>query len=296
MNRAVVITGASSGIGKASALYLAGRGYRVFAGVRSPESAQELRAAGVPLLAPVTIDVTDGDSVLRAAETVGARVGPSGLYALVNNAGVGLGGPIEYLPLERFREPFEVNVLGVIRMIQAFLPLLRLAPGARIVNVGSVQGRAVTPFLAPYTCSKFALEGLTGTLRQELAPWGIHVTMVEPGIVRTEIFAKAAAYLSGLRAALSPEALDRYAHAVTPFEGALKRAASLGMDPGRVAATIGNCLAAPRPRARYVVGMQARILCALAALLPDRAWDWLMARVGIVKNHHEEERPPDLPR
>jgi NAD(P)-dependent dehydrogenase (short-subunit alcohol dehydrogenase family) len=284
MNRAVLITGASSGIGRACALHLDALGFRVFAGVRNPAAADDLRRAGSSGLCPVTLDVTSAECIASVAGEVRQALGSDPLIGLVNNAGVGYGGPIEYLPLERFRQQFEVNLFGPVAVIQAFLPLLRLARSPRIVNIGSVQGRAVTPFLAPYTCSKFALEALTGTLRQELAPWGIHVCIVEPGIVRTAMFSKAVTQLARLREILPVEALDRYGHAVAPFERALEAAPRKGSSPDGVARAVARALTARRPKTRYVVGLDARLLTFLCWLLPDRAWDYLMSKLGIVKS------------
>lgn len=293
MTGAVLVTGASSGIGRACVERLAASGRRVFAATRDAAAVADLAARHAGRVIPVALDVTRADSIAAAAARVEEALGGATLSCLVGNAGVGYGGPVEFVPLAYFREQFEVNVFGQIAVIQAFLPLLRrhreaasagTAAGAtRIAIVGSVQGRVVTPFLAPYTCSKFALEALAGTLRQELAPWDIDVALVEPGIVKTAIFARARTFLARLTAELPPEALRLYAHAVAPFERALERAPALGLEPDLVACAIEHALTAPRPRTRYVVGLRWRLVLLLAAILPDRIWDRLVSRRGIVR-------------
>src|SRR5574341_29762 len=178
----IVITGASTGIGEACALYLDELGYRVFAGVRRPSDGETLKAKASARLTPVVMDVTDVASIDRAVETVKQAVGSVGLAGLVNNAGIGVGGPLEVVPLADLRKQFEVNVIGQVAVTQAFLPLLRQGRG-RIVNMGSIAGRVVMPFMGPYSASKFALEALTDAMRLEFQPWGIQVSIVEPGAI-----------------------------------------------------------------------------------------------------------------
>ena len=182
----VVVTGASSGIGEATALRLANAGFAVFAGVRREEDAEALRLRGVR---PVRLDVRDAAQVAAAAQEVRGALGPAGLVALVNNAGVVVPGPLEFVPLDKLRGQFEVNVIGQVAVIQAFLPLLRETRG-RIVNISSIDGRIATPLLGPYVASKFALEGLSDALRRELRPWGIQITLIEPGAIKTRIWEK----------------------------------------------------------------------------------------------------------
>jgi NAD(P)-dependent dehydrogenase (short-subunit alcohol dehydrogenase family) len=174
---AVVVTGASTGIGAACALRLDHLGFQVFAGVRRKEDAQALQAKASPQLMPIFLDVTDLDSITAAMHKVAITVGNSGLIGLVNNAGIAVGAPLEFIPITEFRKQLEVNVTGQLAVTQAFLPLLRLAKG-RIVNMGSITGRSATPFLGAYSASKFALEALTDALRLELRPWGIWVAIL----------------------------------------------------------------------------------------------------------------------
>ena len=168
---AVVVTGASTGIGAACALDCAGRGMTVFAGVRDPRAGEALAAKGGPSLIPITLDVTDEPSIARSVEVVQRVVGEAGLRGLVNNAGIAIGSPLEVIALSQLRKQLEVNVIGQIAVTQAFLPLLRRGRG-RIVNMGSIAGRGTIPLLGPYSASKFALEALTDALRMELQPWG----------------------------------------------------------------------------------------------------------------------------
>src|SRR5688500_9161604 len=183
---AVVITGASTGIGRACAIDLDGRGFRVFAGVRKDEDGERLRSER-PSIEPLRIDVTDAGEIAAARDRVGEEVGERGLAGLVNNAGIAVPGPLEHLPLDEIRRQLEVNVLGQIAVTQAFLPLLRTARG-RIVNIGSIGGRVALPLLGPYAGSKHAMEGISDSLRRELRPWGIEVSLVRPGPIATEIW------------------------------------------------------------------------------------------------------------
>src|SRR5262245_1510832 len=173
---AVVITGASTGIGAACALDCAARGMTVFAGVRVPRAGESLAEKGGPSLHPITLDVTDESSIMRSVEMVQRAVGEGGLGGLVNNAGISIGSPLELIPLAQLRKQLEVNVIGQIAVTQAFLPLLRRGRG-RIVNMGSIAGRGTIPMMGPYSASKFALEALTESVRLELCPLDIELSI-----------------------------------------------------------------------------------------------------------------------
>ena len=222
--RHVVITGASSGIGRAAALPLDRQGVIVHAGVRKEEDAASLEAEASDRLVPVFIDVTDQDSISTAKAEVAAASGDRGLHGLVNNAGISVPGPLEFLPLEDLRKQLEVNVIGQIAVTQAFLPQLRRARG-RIVNVGSIGGRTVTPFLGAYNASKFALEALTDALRMELRPWNLSVSIIEPGAVDTAIWEKGFAKADEIEARISDEGRRLYEDALDALrEAELARA------------------------------------------------------------------------
>ena len=178
----VLITGASRGIGRASALALARSGHDVIAGVRDEEAGRALEAEGSGRVRAVKLDVTDAASIAAAAEAVGDR-----LDALVNNAGIAVGGVLEAVPLDELRHQLEVNVVGQVAVTQAVLPKLRAASG-RIVFISSVSGRVSAPIMTPYTASKYAIEAIADGLRIELRPWGINVVLVEPGSIDTDIW------------------------------------------------------------------------------------------------------------
>jgi len=276
--RCVVITGASTGIGEACALRLDKLGWRVFAGVRKEADAERLKKEGSERLTPAFIDVTDEGSIMKAEETVRAVVGEAGLAGLVNNAGVGIHGPLEFIPLEDLRRQLEVNTIGQIAVTQVFLPLIRKGHG-RIVNIGSIGGKMATPFLGPYAASKFAMEALTDSLRQELRPWDIHVAIVEPGSIATPIWDKGQAGADEMEQKLPEEAMKLYGTAVDAVRTAARQFESRAVPPDRVAQAVAHALTSRRPRTRYVVGFDATIQRVLAAVVPDRMRDGLTARM-----------------
>jgi NAD(P)-dependent dehydrogenase (short-subunit alcohol dehydrogenase family) len=271
-SRSVLISGASTGIGEACALRLADRGWHVFAGVRRDEDGRRLTAAATGILEPVMLDVTDAASVDEALGQVGDR-----LTAVVNNAGVAVGGPLEYLELDEWRHQYEVNVIGHVAVTRAALPLIRAAgPGGRVVFMGSIGGRISTPLLGPYDSSKFALEAIAESLRHELAPAGIKVVLIEPGAVRTPIWDKGLRRADEMEAALPPEALSRYQWAVDGIRKGIGIQQRNGVPPARVAEAVEQALTSSRPRARYVVGRDAKVMAAIDRLLPDSARDFLV--------------------
>lgn len=274
---AVVVTGASSGIGKACALRLARAGYHVFAGVRRQADQIALQAAGRDRITPLLLDVTDQAGIDAAAARVVSIAGDTGLAGLVNNAGIAVGSPLEFVPIEDLRRQLEVNVIGQIAVTQALLPLLRAARG-RIVFMGSISGLMTPPFLGPYSASKFALEALTDALRIELRPWGIEVCIVEPGGIATPIWDKSLAAAADLERRLPPHAQQLYGEAIAAVRTATLRRVGAGIPPDRVARVVLHAIAASRPRTRYVVGGRARLRILLAGHLPDRLRDRLIVR------------------
>jgi NAD(P)-dependent dehydrogenase (short-subunit alcohol dehydrogenase family) len=274
---AVVITGASSGIGAACALHLERRGFDVFAGVRKQADADALRARSSGHLTPVMIDVTDEGTIRSAAEEVRTALGPRGLHGLVNNAGISVAGPLEVLPLDELRRQFEVNVIGQVAVTQAFLPDIRKARG-RIVFMGSVAGRFSAPFLGPYSASKHAIEALTDALRCELRPWGIEVAVVEPGSIATPIWDKGQAEADRLMAQLGATAQELYGEAVERVREYARQTAARGIPPDRVADAVVHFMTSKRPKTRYMVGLDARLQTLLATLAPDRVVDTLVTR------------------
>jgi NAD(P)-dependent dehydrogenase (short-subunit alcohol dehydrogenase family) len=268
MQRAVVITGASSGIGAATAELLAREGFLTYAGVRTPEDGART-AALHENIRPLRLDVTDRDSIAAAAGVVAKGGAP--LHGLVSNAGIAVGGPLEFLPVDELRRQFEVNVFGAIAVSQAFLPQLREARG-RIVFVGSVSGRIAVPYLGPYAASKFALRALSDALRAELAPAGVFVALVEPGSVKTPIWQKGVASRAQLEQMLGPKAIAHYRDAIDRLFRQTKAAEQGAMPVERVTVVILHALTARRPHTNYLVGAK---MASLIATLPARMRDRL---------------------
>jgi NAD(P)-dependent dehydrogenase (short-subunit alcohol dehydrogenase family) len=279
--RTALITGASTGIGRATSLRLAAAGWTVLAGVRDPVAGERLLAEAVAgRVIPLTLDVTDSGQIEQARVRVQeetARAGSQGgLDALVNNAGIGVGGPLELVSPEDLRMQFEVNVFGQVAVTRALLPALRAARG-RIVLVSSIGGRVAVPFNGPYAASKHAIEALGDALRGELHSSSIRVCMVEPGSVKTPIWGKARDTAEGLE--IPPELQDEYGSVPAAFAKILSDTERRGVAPERVAATIERALTARRPRARYLVGRDARGMVLAHALLPTGAFDRVLRRV-----------------
>ncbi|MFO7571693.1 MAG: SDR family oxidoreductase [Gaiellaceae bacterium] len=265
--RSVVVTGASSGIGEACAVSLARAGWRVYGGVRDDEAAERLRGHGIE---PLELDVTDSEQIAAAASVVGPE-----LDGLVDNAGIAIAAPLELVPLDELRHQLDVNVVGQVAVTQAFLPALRAARG-RVVLMGSIGGRSALPFLGPYAASKHALAAIADSLRVELSPWDIGVSIVEPASIRSEIWSKGATRAEELGREVPPELAELYASRVARFrEVALSRGP--GGDPDAVAKAVEHALTSRRPRARYLVGRDAH-LRAWIERLPTRLRDRILAK------------------
>jgi NAD(P)-dependent dehydrogenase (short-subunit alcohol dehydrogenase family) len=289
--RSCLITGASTGIGEACARRLDANGWRVFAGVRREEDAAKLRSTLSPEARPVIVDVTDVRTIADAAALIKSTSPGDGLSGLVNNAGIAIAAPLEYLPLDEFRQQIEVNVTGQLAVTQAMLPLLRQATG-RIVLMGSIGGRMATPFMAPYNASKYALEAIADALRLELQPWDIQVAIIEPGSIATPIWAKGDATAARLAARIPAEAQQRYGTAVAALREAAAAAGRRGISPDLVAAAVEHALTSDRPRTRYLVGTDAKVRARLAALFPDRLRDRMLTRfLGLPKRGDGLRRP-----
>ena len=271
----IVITGASSGIGRASTLHLARAGLRVYAGVRKDSDAQALRAEH-PAIVPIAIDVADAASIAAAKHRLEGEI--AGLDGLVNNAGVGLTAPMEYVPLDALRRQFEIDVFGQIAVTQALLPLIRRARG-RIVNMGSVGGHIAMPFGGVLCGCKSALRAMNDALRLELRPFGIHVCLIEPGSIRTPAVDKTLGDVDRTIAALPPDGRERYAAMLREFTRRAYERAHHGSPPEVVARAVHHALTAAKPRIRYPVGRDARALVTLPRLLPDRWLDRLRVRL-----------------
>jgi len=274
-DRAVLVSGASKGIGRACALDLDGHGFRVFAGVRMPADGAALRAASDGRIEPVTLDVTNTDQIAAVTARIADATAGQGLWGLVNNAGAVYPGPLEYLPLDALRDQFEVNVVGVVALTQACLPTLRAAHG-RIINISSVNGRIVSPISGAYAASKFALEAVSDAFRRELARVraGVRVVVVQPGAVQTPIWETSRDRAIALAEGYPAQARVHYPRLIE----ALRRSGipRQAVPAERVAAVVRRALTARRPRTRYRVGWDARVGVLVAWLAPDAAVDRLM--------------------
>jgi NAD(P)-dependent dehydrogenase (short-subunit alcohol dehydrogenase family) len=268
--KTVLVTGCSSGIGRATAALLAEQGWHVFAGAREEADAAPLAASAARVTA-LELDVTDADSIAAAAARVGELASGGGLGALVNNAGIGVAGALETVPLDDLRQILEVNIVGQIAVTRAFLPMLRRAQG-RVLIVGSVGGRVALPFAGPYHASKYALEALADSLRVELAPQGVTVGLIEPGPIETPIWAKARERVAAQRAALEGEARELYDERLAGFEEQLRSAEKKGEKPAKVAAKIASALDGSTG-SRFPVGRGVRTVIGLRELLPDFFFD-----------------------
>lgn len=274
LNRAVLITGASTGIGRACAIHLQKLGFQVYGGVRKPADAAALEADGITA---VQVDVTQADQIAAVAARLADELGERGLYGLVNNAGIAVAGPLEILPLDDLRWQFEVNVVGALAVTQAVSELLRTARG-RIVNMGSIASRVTSPLNGPYCMSKHALESMTAALRQELAPWGVDACLVEPGAIVTPIWDKADDLIAAFEGKLDARGKELYLARAMSMSKFVDSQRNHGVPAQQVADAVAHALTSARPRTRYLVGPDARIAARLEQFLPERMLEWFLAK------------------
>jgi NAD(P)-dependent dehydrogenase (short-subunit alcohol dehydrogenase family) len=275
----VLVTGASTGIGRACAVRLAAEGFDVIATVRSDSDAKSIRLPGICSL---KLDVTDADSIRDAAAQIQKLVGSDGLCGLVNNAGICVVGPAECLSLDQWRRQFDVNLFGVIAVTQAMLPLLRLhnaASGlwsARIVNISSITGEIATPLFGAYSASKFALGALSNVLRLELRADGIHVSTIVPGTIQSEIWRKEKEGVREIRA--NPQARRLYGPLIDRVSDYVFKCAGKAIPADRVAHAVSGCLKSQSPRSRYSVGWESDIGSLARKFIPDRLFNFLLGK------------------
>lgn len=272
--QAVLVTGTGKGIGTAVSERLVELGYHVYAGVRKQEDADRWRAVS-DRVHPLILDVTDQHTIAAAATHIRENASLS-LIGVVNNAGIAVAGPLEFLPISELRRQLEVNVIGQIAVTQAVLPMLRASRG-RVINIGSISGRSALPLTGAYAASKFALEALTDSLRVELMPAGISVSIIEPGVIATPIWDTSLANADSMMSDMPKEAMDYYGRIIGKVRDRALRGGKAGLPPRVVADAVVHALTSARPRTRYLVGKDARAR-ALFQRLPDRIRDRIIAR------------------
>ena len=275
-----MVTGVSTGIGRAIAEDLMDAGYVVFGSVRKPGDADALVARYGGRFIPLVFDVTDTAALPLAVETVTQHLNGATLCGLVNNAGISLSGPLMHQPMDQFRKTFEVNLFGLLEVTRAFLPLLgaagqRVSRPGRIINIGSVAGAMTTPFMAAYSASKHALEALSQGLRRELVPFGIEVCTIEPSFIRSNIFEKTAASLQG-----NGYEGTVYEAMWQQFNRSLLEQEATAAPPQKVTKAVLHAIESRRPRTRYPLDSAWY----LGRILPDRMFDKLIFKaLGIEK-------------
>jgi NAD(P)-dependent dehydrogenase (short-subunit alcohol dehydrogenase family) len=270
--KSVLITGAGRGIGRAAALKLAASGWHVFAGVRKPEDGENLRAGAAGKITPVVLDITNDAQVADLA-----RVLPAELDAVVNNAGIAINAPVEAISAADLRRQFDVNVLGTIAVTQAVLPQIRAA-GGRVVFVSSVSGRISVPWSGPYSGSKYALEGLADALRMELRPWGIGVSLVEPGATETDMWSTMVEQFDKMVSSLGSDQKALYDDHATGMRKTLQFVRKQTVPADHVVKAIERALTARRPKARYPIGIPSKIQLAASAITPTPINDAIVSR------------------
>lgn len=281
MNKTILVTGASTGIGWATSLELAEKGWRVFAAVRKEADAKKLRDASSDKVTTVIMDIVDYESVKRGAREIEKALGGAGLDALFNNAGISVQGPLEIIPIELFEQQIRVNVFGHVFVTQTFLPLLRKAQG-RIVFTSSESGRMTLPLMAPYSASKFALEAVASALRIELRPWKIRVSSVELQTIKTPMWGKIDTSTEKLMASISKQARDLYQNELKTLSVFPKWQAEMGISMKKAVRVIIRALSVRSPRARYVVGYEARLLIYSHAITPIWMMDWIASKIMLL--------------
>lgn len=273
--RSVLLTGASTGIGRATALRLDGAGWRVFAGVRRQEDGESLVQAGSANLSPLYLDVTDGEQIAAAAALIEAET--DGLDGVVNNAGVAVPSPLETIPIEDFRRQVEINLTGQVAVTQAVLDSIRRG-GGRVVFISSIGGRIAFPLTGAYHAAKFGIEAVGDVFRQELHPWGIRVSIIEPGSIDTPIWDRGERTADEV-GARSPQREALYGRVIESYRKVVKQTAERGIPPEKVARVIEHALTADRPRSRYLVGIDAKVQARLKPLIPTPVFDRIVARM-----------------
>lgn len=276
--KSALVTGASTGIGRAVSLKLVASGFQVFAGVRKAQDAESLKSADQRLI-PVSLDVEDPTSIKNALTFVNSQILPGGEFSLVNNAGIVVPGPMEAVQVSQLRRQFEVNVFGLVEVTQGFLPLIRSRQG-RIVNMSSVSGLSVIPFLGPYSASKFALEAISDAFRLELARFGVKVIVLEPGALKTPIWEKNMGQRQKMEQLLRDDRRSLYEEQIEKFESFVARVVEkIAADVSVASDAVYESLTQKNPPVRRVLGSPGnRLRVLMGRFLPDRSMDWMIQR------------------
>jgi NAD(P)-dependent dehydrogenase (short-subunit alcohol dehydrogenase family) len=272
----VFITGASTGIGEACALGLDELGYHVFVGVRKEADGKSLRQRASERLTPIIVDIVNEEQVRAAAVTVGQTLGDKPLVGLINNAGITVNGPLEFIPLDGLRRQLEVNVVGQVSVTQRFIPLLRKSKG-RIINLSSTSGFFAVPILGPYCASKYAMEAISDVMRRELRPWGIEVVLLEPGAIATKIWEKGVSETEQFMEEGPGEMRQLYESLLERTRKLAEESERHAHSPKVVVKAVVHALTSPRPKTRYIMGANAwpqKII----SMLPDRIQDRLVTK------------------
>jgi len=278
MNKNLLISGCSTGIGRACALHFARNGYHVFAGVRKDSDAESLKTADRSgNIEPVMLDVTNQAQLNALKADLNSRIGDVGLAGLVNNAAIVRGGPLEYVDPQDVHDLFNVNVMGPLLLTQAFLPLLRVAKG-RVVMISSVSGKVAIPMTGAYAISKFGLEAFNDTLRQELAPHGIHVSLVVPGPIKTPLLLSSDDTIQQALNSLNEEGRDRYGDLIRKVRVFFQTAQRNAVQPQVVVDAVERALESRKPKTRYLVTKETKLTYFLHWALSDRAWDFVISK------------------
>jgi NAD(P)-dependent dehydrogenase (short-subunit alcohol dehydrogenase family) len=278
----VVITGASSGIGEATARELARRGFHVLAGIRRDQDADAIRGLNIE---PLILDITNPDHIRALADRVHGDPQGRAVRALMNNAGLGVNAPVEVFALDQWRHLFEVNFFGHIAVTQTLLPALIRSKG-RVINISSVGGKIAMATYGPYASTKFALEAVSDSLRREIAPLGVQVVVVEPAAVRTKIGDRAIARAQEVASTMTPEQSERYGRLVEAITAQAASAMESGLSADAAAKVIAQAVTARKPRTRYTIGREAALL-PLLTTLPDRMLDRILA--AALRPHFAKE-------
>ncbi|MDQ3370455.1 MAG: SDR family oxidoreductase [Myxococcota bacterium] len=287
-SKTILITGATAGIGRITALHLARQGHHVIASGRRPAELAKLAGEAVGhTLDTLVLDVTSASSIASAVAAVGALTAGRGIDVLVNNAGFGILGPSSEISDAEMRRQYDTNVFGLMAVTRAFLPQMRERRSGRIINVSSVGGRLTLPYFGVYNSTKYAIESLSDALRYELRPFGIAVSLIEPGVIRTNFEATAVRNLEELQA-------TPYAGALAKYEAMSKTADRFASEPIVIAKAIARAVNARRPSARYVAPFSTHFALLFQSIAPTFVWDWVMRKVGFLSARHLGVTTPAL--